>query len=78
LRLILYEKAVATTLRDLFWDGVERVSIVCGPEGGFSDSEIEMAKHHGFTAVRMGGRILRCETAAVAALSIIQFLTGNL
>ncbi len=78
LGLILYEKEPETTVRDLCWDGVERVTIVCGPEGGFAEGEVEMARQLHFRPVSLGGRMLRCETAAIAAVSIIQFLSGNL
>lgn len=78
LRLILYEKETVTNMRDLSWNGIERLSLVCGPEGGFSEMEIEVARLFNFIPVSLGGRILRCETAAVAALSIVQFITGNL
>lgn len=77
LRLILYEKETATSLRDLSWDDAQSLSIVCGPEGGFSETEIEMARRLDYTSVTLGGRVLRCETAAIAALSIVQFFSGN-
>jgi 16S rRNA (uracil1498-N3)-methyltransferase len=54
------------------------VLLAIGPEGGFSSQEAELAKAHGFEAVGMGRRILRAETAAVAALSLVQFLWGDL
>jgi 16S rRNA (uracil1498-N3)-methyltransferase len=57
---------------------MERVVVACGPEGGFTDEEVAFARERGFVAVRLGGRILRCETAALAALSIIQFEWGDL
>ena len=41
--------------------------ILIGPEGGFTDAEIETAKQHGFQPMRIGGSILRVETAALAA-----------
>lgn len=52
--------------------------LVIGPEGGFSPEEASEAMRHGFRAVRLGGRILRTETAALAALSIVQFLWGDM
>ena len=52
--------------------------ILLGPEGGFSDSEIKQAITHGFTTVSLGPRVLRAETAAVAATSIVQHMLGNL
>jgi 16S rRNA (uracil1498-N3)-methyltransferase len=54
------------------------VLILIGPEGGLSQQEISAAKQHGFTAVRMGPRILRTETAALTAISAIQVLWGDL
>ena len=44
-----------------------RVVIAIGPEGGFSEGEIEQAKSLGFEAIRLGESILRIETAAIAA-----------
>lgn len=54
------------------------VAIVTGPEGGFEPSEAEEAEKSGMTAVTLGTRILRCETAPVIALSVVMLLTGNL
>lgn len=56
----------------------ENVLILIGPEGGLSEQEVEMAIQHNFTAMRMGPRILRTETAALTAISIIQVLWGDL
>jgi 16S rRNA (uracil1498-N3)-methyltransferase len=52
--------------------------ILLGPEGGFSDSEIKQARTRGFTTVSLGPRVLRAETAAIAATSIVQHRLGNL
>jgi len=57
---------------------VDTVSIVTGPEGGFAPHEAELAQAEGLIAVSLGSRILRCETAPVAALAAIMFYTGNL
>ena len=54
-----------------------RVTLLSGPEGGFTDQEREMAKAAGFIPVRLGHRILRTETAALAALSAVQMLWGD-
>jgi 16S rRNA (uracil1498-N3)-methyltransferase len=79
-RLMLYEKEAKVRLKDLASADMpmERVVVACGPEGGFTDEEVAFARERGFVAVRLGGRILRCETAALAALSIIQFEWGDL
>ena len=51
---------------------------VIGPEGGFSPAEAEQAKAAGLAAVTLGPRILRAETAAVAAMTIVQYAKGDL
>ena len=55
-----------------------KVCLLIGPEGGFSDSEYEDAQVSGFKAVSLGPRILRTETAALAAVSIAESLWGDL
>ena len=55
-----------------------KVCLLVGPEGGFSDSEYEDAELAGFSAVSLGPRILRTETAAIAAVSIAESLWGDL
>ncbi len=50
------------------------VSIIVGPEGGFDESEAEYLTSLKFKPVSLGKRILRCETAAVYALSVISYL----
>ena len=54
------------------------VGLLLGPEGGLTVQEVAMAKDQGFIAVSLGQRILRAETAALAAVSIVQYLSGNL
>jgi 16S rRNA (uracil1498-N3)-methyltransferase len=53
------------------------LTILIGPEGGFSEAEYERASAAGLRAVRLGPRILRTETAALAALSIAQATWGD-
>ena len=55
-----------------------KVCLLIGPEGGFSDTEYENADIADFRAVSLGPRVLRTETAAVAALSILQSKWGDL
>lgn len=55
-----------------------KVCILIGPEGGFSDAEYQLAKAAGFVAVSMGPRVLRTETAAAAALTILQARWGDM
>lgn len=54
------------------------VTVLIGPEGGLEDVEQEAAIAAGFKPVRMGPRVLRTETAAIAALTIIQRYFGDL
>ena len=49
----------------------QSVAVLIGPEGGFSDHEILLATKQGFRKVSLGRRILRAETAAFYALSVI-------
>lgn len=54
------------------------VTLLVGPEGGLTDAERRLAADFGFSAVRLGPRILRTETAPLAALAVLQFLAGDL
>jgi len=54
-----------------------QVTLLTGPEGGFSDQEREIAKVAGFIPVRLGSRILRTETASLAVLAAVQMLWGD-
>jgi len=62
--------------RDLALTG--RALLLVGPEGGLSPEERELAVGDGFRQVRMGPRVLRTETAAIAALTILQHDYGDL
>jgi 16S rRNA (uracil1498-N3)-methyltransferase len=53
------------------------VTLLIGPEGGLSPAEIAQAQAIGFTGVRLGPRVLRTETAGVAALAALQALWGD-
>jgi len=53
------------------------VTILVGPEGGLSDAEIIKAKDHGFIGISLGPRILRTETAPLAAIAAMQTLWGD-
>ena len=54
------------------------IALLSGPEGGFSDAEVQAACAHGYRAIKLGPRILRTETAAVAALAALQTLWGDM
>ena len=80
LKLILWENETQGSLREMFEKCRETKSVLLavGPEGGFSHGEVELANAQGFQSMQMGKRILRAETAALAALAIVQFLWGDL
>jgi len=54
------------------------ITLLVGPESGFSDREVEMATETGGTALNLGPRILRTETAGMAALAALQSHWGDL
>lgn len=54
------------------------VALLIGPEGGLSEAEIASAERAGFAPLRLGPRVLRTETAPLAALSVLQFVWGDL
>lgn len=73
---LLLDPAAECRLKDLPATG-SPVTLVAGPEGGLSHSEIQLLTSHGFTGIRLGPRVLRTETAAVAALAVLQSLWGD-
>jgi 16S rRNA (uracil1498-N3)-methyltransferase len=79
LKLAFWELEEKISLKDLELE-VEphSVAALIGPEGGFSQTEIEMVRKYGFQTVSLGPRILRAETAPVVALALMQSLWGDL
>jgi 16S rRNA (uracil1498-N3)-methyltransferase len=53
------------------------IVLVIGPEGGLSDAEEGLARARGFTGCRLGPRVLRTETASLAALAALQAIAGD-
>lgn len=58
---------------EIFKQKHKSLSVIIGPEGGFDSSEAEELNKLGFKNISLGKRILRCETAAIYALSVIAF-----
>lgn len=58
-------------------EGPLEVSVFVGPEGGFSEEEVELAEAEGAVLFGLGPRVLRAETAAVAAAAIVQYELGG-
>ena len=75
LRLMLAPEA-GQTLADLA--PATNIQLLIGAEGGLDPQEVLAAQHAGFQAVRLGPRVLRTETAGLAALAALQLLWGDL
>lgn len=76
LKMVLHHRTETrlTELQNI--DGI--VTMLVGPEGGLSEYEIALAESHGYNAIKLGPRILRTETAPLAAISILQALWGDM
>ncbi len=80
LSLIVYEKSQVNLkykIRNAS-QCIDNISIIVGPEGGFSGEEVTIAEESGFIQIGLGPRILRTETAAIAMISILQFEFGDI
>ena len=79
LKLVFWEMEDTKILKDIDLDVEPRsVAVLIGPEGGFSQAEIETVREFGFQTVSLGPRILRAETAPVVALALLQPRWGDL
>ena len=79
LALLPYENEHALSLRRAVGKAAfETVSIMTGPEGGFSEDEVRLAQEAGMQICTLGPRILRCETAPLCALSAVLYAAGAL
>ena len=58
--------------------GIKDITLLCGPEGGLSRAEIDRALACGYRMIALGPRILRTETAAIAAITACQVLQGDM
>jgi 16S rRNA (uracil1498-N3)-methyltransferase len=75
LKLILSERSQALAVRRVLEGAKDRgsVAVVVGPEGGWTDEELAAAETAGFQSVSLGRLILRAETAATAALALVNY-----
>lgn len=73
---LLMSPAALVSLRE-FAPAPQQVLLLAGPEGGLSPVENEVAQSRAFKPVRLGPRVLRTETAAIAALAAMQALWGD-
>ena len=77
LKLVLWEAGSVALAEALPEQPPTGVTLLIGPEGGFSAAEIAAITVAGFQAVHLGPRILRTETAGLAATPILQYLYGD-
>lgn len=75
---ILFYECAQTPLSKATANFSKNIDIVIGSEGGFEQSEAEALTAAGLVQASLGKRILRCETAPIAAISVLMQLTGNM
>jgi 16S rRNA (uracil1498-N3)-methyltransferase len=78
LRLLLWEEESRPLAEVLPPAPPRSVALLIGPEGGLTVAEVAAARAAGFVPVRLGPRILRTETAGLAAAAVLQYLYGDL
>ncbi len=76
-KIVFYEGG-GEKLKEIIKSDCKSVSVYIGSEGGFEKEEVELIERFGGVRATLGKRILRTQTAPVAALSAIMLLTGNL
>jgi 16S rRNA (uracil1498-N3)-methyltransferase len=89
----LLDSADNNDLKILFWEGestakgvllhqpekrIDSICMILGPEGGFTSREIQSAGERGFVTASLGPRILRADTASVAACALLQYIFGDM
>jgi 16S rRNA (uracil1498-N3)-methyltransferase len=74
--MLTLDPTASTKLTDI--NQPTSISLLIGPEGGFTENELHTAKSLGFNGVTLGPRILRTETAALSAITATQILWGDL
>ena len=81
LKIVFWEnesKPVSDVVQQMHDRHYGKILAVLGPEGGVTEREIEYARACGFVTASLGPRILRSETAAIAACTILQYLFGDM
>ncbi|OQY07783.1 MAG: 16S rRNA (uracil(1498)-N(3))-methyltransferase [Desulfobacteraceae bacterium 4572_123] len=81
LKIIFWENQAAetvSTIPTLAEQPCKKIFVILGPEGGFTREEINTARSCGFITASLGPRILRAETAALAAAVMMQFIFGDM
>ncbi len=80
LKVFFWEEEVIslTSIKKTIEKTPKKIFIMLGPEGGFSEEEANAAKEKGFITASLGPRIMKADTASVAALTLIQFIFGDI
>lgn len=77
-KAILFYEGGGEPIRTLITPQDRKIAVFIGPEGGFEEREVELLTENGAQTATLGKRILRAETAPLAALAAIMLHTGNL
>ncbi|WP_417506796.1 16S rRNA (uracil(1498)-N(3))-methyltransferase [Marinomonas gallaica] len=77
LKLTLHHHS-ARPLNQLTQPDNQKIALLIGPEGGLSEAEVGLAEQQGFSAIALGPRVLRTETAPIVALTALNLLWGDL
>ncbi len=75
--IMFYENG-GKNLKSFNYEKIKSISFIVGSEGGFDASEADYASKNNIILMGLGKRILRCETAPIAALSALMLLTDNM
>lgn len=76
--LVFLEDEENNSLRDFRFRDNEKIAVIVGPEGGFSEEEKESFRASGFDSLTLGRQVLRAETASLVALTLVSYLLGRL
>lgn len=77
--LMFVERGGSSLAQSLYAStGPQSLTALVGPEGGWTEEEIQRAREHNWEIITLGGRILRAETAAIAITALLQHLYGDL
>ena len=78
LRILLWEREGENLKSVVRRHPAQRIYVMVGPEGGFTEGEVRWAKEKRFIPIKLGQRILRTETAAITLAGILQYELGDL
>ena len=79
LNILPYENEDTVSLKTVLKENssFKNINIIIGPEGGFDDDEVKSARQNNIYTVTLGPRIMRCETAPIAAVSAVMYELGD-